>query len=164
MQSFDIVSEVNMHEVTNAVDQANREVSTRFDFKGSDARYELTDNEIMLFGESEFQLKQMLDILYSKFTKRKVDLKALLLDKPEESGKGARQKLTVREGLDSDTARKIVKMIKEMKMKMKMKVQAAIQGEKVRVSGKKRDDLQKVIAMLREADLDIPLQFVNYRD
>jgi uncharacterized protein YajQ (UPF0234 family) len=160
MQSFDIVSEVNMHEVTNAVDQANREVSTRFDFKGSQARFELAEAEIMLHGDSEFQLKQMLDILYGKLTKRKVDLKALELDKPEESGKGARQKATVRQGVEIDMARQIVKMIKGMKMK----VQAAIQGDKVRVSGKKRDDLQQVIAMLKDAKLDIPLQFVNYRD
>ncbi len=160
MQSFDIVSEVNMHEVTNAVDQANREVSTRFDFKGSNARFELSEEEIMLNGDSEFQLKQMLDILYGKLTKRKVDLKALEVDKPEESGKGTRQKATVRQGVEIDSARQIVKMIKGMKMK----VQAAIQGDKVRVSGKKRDDLQQVIAMLKDADLEIPLQFVNYRD
>lgn len=160
MQSFDIVSEVNMHEVTNAVDQANREVSTRFDFKGSNARFELSEAEIMLHGDSEFQLKQMLDILYGKLTKRKIDLKALKVDDPEESGKGARQKATVRQGVEIEMARKIVKMIKGMKMK----VQAAIQGEKVRVSGKKRDDLQQVIAMLKDAELDIPLQFVNYRD
>ncbi|MFQ5675370.1 MAG: YajQ family cyclic di-GMP-binding protein, partial [bacterium] len=146
MLSFDIVSEVNMHEVTNAVDQANREVSTRFDFKGSDARFELTAPEIILHGESEFQLKQMMDILSGKLAKRGVDLKAIALEKPEVFGKGARQKATVRQGVETEMARKIVKMIKDMKLK----VQAAIQGEKVRVSGKKKDDLQKVIAMLKE--------------
>lgn len=160
MPSFDVVSEVNMHEVTNAVDQANREVSTRFDFKNSDARFERNDAEIILYGDSEFQLKQMLDILYTKLTKRRVDLKALHLDKPEVSGKGARQKVTVRQGLDSEMAKKIVKMIKDTKLK----VQAAVQGDKVRVSGKKKDDLQQVIALLKEAKLNIPLQYVNYRD
>lgn len=160
MLSFDIVSEVNMHEVTNAVDQANREVSTRFDFKGSDARFELTAPEIILHADSEFQLKQMMDILSGKFAKRGVDLKAISLEKPETFGKGARQKATVRQGVEIEMARKIVKMIKGMKMK----VQAAIQGEKIRVSGKKKDDLQKVMAMLKDAKLDIPLQFVNYRD
>ncbi|MCG8606016.1 YajQ family cyclic di-GMP-binding protein [bacterium] len=160
MLSFDVVSEVNMHEVTNAVDQANREVSTRFDFKGSGARFERIDAEIVLYGENEFQLKQMLDILYGKLTKRRVDLKALELGKPEESGKGARQRATVRQGVEIEIARQIVKLIKGMKMK----VQAAIQGDKVRVSGKKKDDLQQVIAMLKDAKLNIPLQFVNYRD
>jgi len=160
MQSFDIVSVVNMQEVTNAVDQANREVATRFDFKNSDARFEQSNDEIMLHGDSEFQLKQMLDILYGKLTKRKVDLKALFLDTPEVFGKGARQKVTVRQGVETEIAKKIVKMIKGTKMK----VQAAIQGDQVRVSGKKRDDLQSVIAMLKEAKLGIPLQFVNYRD
>lgn len=159
MESFDIVSEVNMHEVTNAVDQAKREVSTRFDFKGSDARFEHSGGEITLHGDSEFQLKQMRDILSGKFTQRKIDLKALIFDKVEEFGKGARQKATVRQGVETEMARKMVKMIKDMKMK----VQAAIQGDQVRVSGKKRDDLQKVMAMLRDTKLDIPLQFVNFR-
>ncbi|MFQ5650151.1 MAG: YajQ family cyclic di-GMP-binding protein [bacterium] len=160
MPSFDVVSEVNMHEVSNAVDQANREVSTRFDFKASDARFERTDAEIMMFGDNEFQLKQMLDILYTKLTKRKVPLKSLLVDPPEESGKGARQRVTVRQGVETDMAKKIVKMVKETRLK----VQAAVQGDKVRISGKKRDDLQQVIAMLKEADLDIPLQYTNYRE
>ena len=159
MESFDIVSEVNLHEVTNAVDQAKREVSTRFDFKGSDARFEHSGVEITLHGDSEFQLKQMRDILSGKFTQRKIDLKALIFDKVEEFGKGARQKATVRQGIETEMAKKIVKMIKDMKMK----VQAAIQGDQVRISGKKRDDLQKVIAMLKDVKLDIPLQFVNFR-
>jgi len=160
MPSFDIVSEVNMHEVTNAVDQANREVSTRFDFKGTDARFELSENEIMLHGESEFHIKQMLDVLYGKMTKRSIDLKSLELGVLEEAGKNTRQKLTVKQGVETDMAKKIVKLIKEKKMK----VQAAIQGAQVRVTGKKRDDLQEVIAMLKEADLNIPLQFNNYRE
>ena len=160
MQSFDIVSEVNMQEVTNAVDQTNREVSNRFDFKGSSARVEHTAGEIILYGDHEFQLKQILDILSTKLAKRKVDLKALVFEKPEESGKGARQKIEVHQGVDTEIARKIVKMIKVKKMK----VQASIQGDKVRVSGKKRDDLQEIIAMIKDADLNIPLQFSNYRN
>ncbi len=160
MPSFDIVSEVNMHEVTNAVDQASREVTTRFDFKGTDARFERNGDEIILHGESDFQLKQMLDILYGKMTKRGVDLKALYVEKPEEAGKGARQKVTVRQGVETDMAKQIVKMIKSAKLK----VQAAIQGDKVRVSGKKRDDLQQVITMIKEAELNIPLQYINFRD
>ncbi len=160
MPSFDIVSQVNMHEVTNAVDQANREVSTRFDFKGSDARFEHNESEITLHGDSEFQLKQMQDVLYSKMSKRKVPLKALKADKPEESGRGARQRIAIQQGVEGDIAKKIVKMIKDAKLK----VQPAIQGDQVRVTGKKRDDLQEVIAMLKEADISIPLQFTNYRD
>lgn len=160
MPSFDIVSQVNMHEVTNAVDQANREVSTRFDFKGSDARFERSDNEITLHGDSEFQIKQMREILYTKLANRKVDLKALEEAPPVESGKGARQTITVRQGLEGVLAKDIVKMIKNTKLK----VQAAIQGDQVRVSGKKRDDLQKIIAMLKDTDLDMPLQYINYRD
>ena len=160
MPSFDIVSEVNMHEVTNAVDQASREVTTRFDFKGTDARFERNDDEIILHGESDFQLKQMLDILYGKMTKRGVDLKAIYVERTEEAGKGERQNVTDRQGVETDMARQIVKMIKSAKLK----VQAAIQGDKVRVSGKKRDDLQKVITMIKEAELNIPLQYINFRD
>lgn len=160
MPSFDVVSEVNMHEVTNAVDQARREVATRFDFKGTGARYEREDNVIVLHGESEFHLKQMLDILYLKLTKRGVDLACLEVAAPEQSGKGVRQSVTVRQGLESPLAKKIVKMIKGSKLK----VQAAIQGDQVRVSGKKRDDLQKIIGLLKEAELEMPLQFVNFRD
>lgn len=160
MPSFDIVSEVNMHEVTNSLDQANREVSTRFDFKGTDARFELSDGDIIMYGDSEFQLKQMLDILYNKLTKRKVELRAILLEEPQLSGKGAKQTVKVRQGVDGDIAKKLVKMIKDTKSK----VQGAIQGDKVRVTGKKRDDLQKIIAMLKDADIEIPLQYINFRD
>lgn len=160
MPSFDIVSEVDMHEVTNAVDQANREIKTRFDFKGSNATFEKSDNEIMMKGQAEFQLQQMLDILQSKLNKRGVDILCLDVEDPELVGKEARQKVVLRQGLDADLCRKVVKLIKEKKMK----VQSAIQGDKVRVTGKKRDDLQEVIAMLKETKLGMPLQFNNFRD
>ncbi|WJW75996.1 YajQ family cyclic di-GMP-binding protein [Thiohalobacter sp. IOR34] len=160
MPSFDVVSEVDLHEVTNAVDQANREIGNRYDFKGSDARVELNDTAITLDGESEFQLEQMKDILYNKLAKRGVDIAALEAGKLESSGNRTRQTLTVRQGIDKDTARKIVKHIKDAKLK----VQASIQGDQVRVSGKKRDDLQQVIALLKQAELGLPLQFVNFRD
>lgn len=160
MPSFDVVSEFDLHEAANAVDQANREVATRFDFKGSDASYELNENVISLAGDSEFQLQQMMDILYSKLAKRGVDIACVELGKVEQAGKVARQTVTLRQGIDSELARKIVKLIKDQKLK----VQAAIQGDKVRVTGKKRDDLQNVIALLRQAELDLPLQFNNFRD
>ncbi len=160
MPSFDVVSEVEMHEVTNAVDQANREVSTRFDFKGSGARYARNDAEIVMIAPSEFQLQQMLDILQTRLSRRGVDIACLEIGEPQASGKEVRQIVTVRQGLETPLAKKIVKLIKDSKLK----VQAAIQGEKVRVSGKKRDDLQKVIALLKEADLEMPLQFNNFRD
>ena len=160
MPSFDIVSEVDMHEVTNAVDQANREVTTRFDFKGSNARYEQNEAEILMKAESEFQLNQMLDILQTKLNRRGVDIACLESGDVEQAGKEARQLVTLRQGIDAPLARKIVKMVKDRKMK----VQAAIQGEKVRVTGKKRDDLQQVIAMIKEANLEMPLQYENFRD
>lgn len=160
MPSFDVVSELNRHELTNAVDQANREVTTRYDFKGTDSGFELSDDIITMHSESDFQLKQMFDILQSKMVSRGIDLKFLEKGKIMESGKGARQELTIKQGIETDMAKKMVKMIKDTKMK----VQAAIQGEKIRVTGKKRDDLQQVIAMLKGADLPIPLQFENYRD
>jgi uncharacterized protein YajQ (UPF0234 family) len=160
MPSFDIVSEVNLHEVTNAVDQANREVGTRFDFKGSNARYELSEAVVTLHAENEFQLQQMLDILQPRLTKRGIDIACLKIDPPEVSGKAARQTVTLRQGIDSALAKTIVKLIKDSKLK----VQAAIQGEQVRVTGKKRDDLQEAIALLRNAQLDLPLQFTNFRD
>lgn len=160
MPSFDIVSEANMHELTNAIDQANREVTNRFDFKGSDSKYEFNENTITLYSGSDFQVKQMLDILFSKMSKRNVDLKFIDKGPVLESGKGARQELTVKNGIETDTAKKITKMIKDTKMK----VQASIQGEQIRVTGKKRDDLQQVIAFLKQADVKIPLQFTNYRD
>ena len=160
MSSFDAVSEVDMAEVTNAADQANREVRTRFDFKGTDSSFSREDAVITMCSESEFQLKQMLEILQTKLHKRGVDIACLQVDDPEVSGKLAHQKVTIRRGLDKDLCRKMVKMIKDSKLK----VQVAIQGDKIRVSGKKRDDLQQVIATLREADIDMPLQFINFRD
>jgi len=160
MPSFDVVSEVDMHEVANGVDQANRVVASRFDFKGVDAKYERDEAVITMQAEAEFQLKQMLDILQTKLNARGVDIACLEVDKPEIAGKQAKQKVTLRQGLDAPLAKEIVKLIKDGKLK----VQAAIQGEKVRVSGKKRDDLQQVIALLREAKLDLPLQFDNFRD
>ncbi len=160
MPTFDVVSEVNMHEVTNAVDQANREVANRFDFKGTNARYELNDSVVTLYAEAEFQLKQMLDILQTKLSKRGVELGCLQVDKPEISGNKARQTVTLRQGIDDSLGRKIVKMIKDEKLK----VQASIQDDKVRVSGKKKDDLQQVISLLRDTDFGLPLQFNNFRD
>ncbi len=160
MPSFDVVSEVNMHEATNGVDQANREVTTRFDFKGSDSSFELKDSVITLTTGSEFQLQQMYDILQTKLSRRGIDIACLDPGEAELAGKSAKQVVTIRQGIDSDNARKIVKLIKESKMK----VQAAIQGDKVRVTGKKRDDLQQAIALLREATLELPLQFDNFRD
>ncbi len=160
MPSFDVVSEVDLQEVNNAMDQANREVSTRFDFKGVGAKFEREDDLVHMTAAEEFQLKQMLDILQMKLVKRSVDLGCLQIEDPLTSGRQVRQQITFQHGIDSLLAKKMVKMIKDKKMK----VQAAIQGEKIRVSGKKRDDLQRVIAMLKETDLDIPLQFINFRD
>lgn len=160
MPSFDVVSEINMHELTNAVDQANKEVTTRYDFKGTDSRFEFSKDIITMYSESEFQVKQMFDVLQTKLVKRGIDLKFMERGKILESGKGARQEITVKQGIGTDIAKKMVKMVKDKKMK----VQAAIQGEKVRISGKKKDDLQEVIAMFKTADIGIPLQFENYRD
>lgn len=160
MPSFDVVSEVDHHELANAVDQANREVTTRFDFKGTDSSYELNDHVVGLKTESEFQLDQMLDILYAKLAKRGIDLEAAEAGEPVVMAKTATRNVTIREGIDTDLAKKIVKRIKESKLK----VQASIQGDKVRVTGKKRDDLQSAIALLKEAELGLPLQFKNFRD
>lgn len=160
MPSFDVVSEIDMHELSNAVDQANREVGTRFDFKGTDSNYQLSDSEITLESGSEFQLNQMMDILQNKMVKRGLDIACLETNEPEITGKRARQKVIARQGIDKDLARKIVKMVKESKLK----VQSAIQGDQVRITGKKRDDLQQVIALLKEAKLELPLQYTNFRD
>lgn len=160
MPSFDIVSEVDQHEVNNAVDQANREIGARFDFKGSDASIEYADNALKLEAQNEFQVDQMRDILEKKLAKRGIDLGALKPDKVEESGTRARQKIEVRQGIDQDTGRKIVKLVKESKLK----VQASIQGDQLRVTGKKRDDLQDAIALLRKSDVGLPLQYQNFRD
>ncbi|MGD2173745.1 MAG: YajQ family cyclic di-GMP-binding protein [Gammaproteobacteria bacterium] len=160
MPSFDVVSEVDQHELRNALDQANREIGTRYDFKGSNARIEQTGNQLTLEAEAEFQIKQMVPILKEKMSKRGIDVDCLEFGDVVEMNKRARQPVTVREGLDSETARKMVRLIKESKLK----VQAAIQGEQLRVSGKKRDDLQQVMQTLRGAGLGIPLQFNNFRD
>jgi uncharacterized protein YajQ (UPF0234 family) len=160
MPSFDVVSEVDMHEANNAVDQANREVGTRFDFRGSDASFKLADSIISLETESDFQLQQMLDILNNKLVKRGIDIACLDIGEPEITGQRAHQKVTLRQGIEQSLAKKIVKMVKEKKMK----VQAAVQGEQVRITGKKRDDLQAVMAMLKDADLGLPLQYTNFRD
>lgn len=161
MPSFDIVSELDNHEVTNAIDQANKEVSTRFDFKGSNASFELDkDNNIVMKAESTFQLQQMLPILFAKMGKRGIDIGSMETGKIQDTGKTAQQPVTLKQGIGSDMAKKIVKLIKDKKMK----VQAAINGDKVRVTGKKRDDLQEVIQMLRSENLEQPLQFNNFRD
>jgi len=161
MPSFDIVSEIDHHELTNAVDQANREITQRYDLKTTSAKVEKPDSNLLkITGDADFHLQQILDILYQKLAKRGIDVQCIEEGKVEPSGKVVYQELIVKEGLDQPTSKKIVKMIKEKKLK----VQAAVQGEKVRVTGKKRDDLQSVIAMLREAELGVPLQYENFRD
>ena len=160
MPSFDVVSEVDLQEVRNAVDQANREIGTRFDFKGVDASFELSDAGITLRAEQEFQLNQMMDILRQKLVKRKVDIGCMDIQEPETSLNAARQQVIIKQGVDKETAKKMVKAIKGSKVK----VQAQIQGDQVRVTGKKRDDLQQVIALLKAADYGLPLQFNNFRD
>ena len=160
MPSFDVVSELDHHEVANAVDQANREVNNRFDFKNTDSSFELEEQQIMLKTGSEFQLKQMLDILYSKLSKRGIDLAAVEAGSSEVSGQSYSQSVQLKQGIEGELAKSIVKQIKQSKLKL----QAAIQGEQVRVTGKKRDELQAAIALLKQADFDRPLQFKNFRD
>ena len=160
MPSFDVVSEVDMHELRNAVDQANKEVSTRYDFKGSDCSFELNDEVITLKAEGEFQIKQMRDVLRSKMVARKVDTSALDIQDIEGQLKNTRQRVLLKQGLDGDAGRKVSKLIKAGKFK----VTTQMQDKQLRVTGKKRDDLQQVMAMLRVADLDIPVQFTNFRD
>lgn len=161
MPSFDIVSEVDKHELTNAVDQTNRELANRFDFRGTDAKVEQSDKTLTLHADSDFQLDQLLDILRLKLVKRGIEVSCLEVKDPVGNGKMRKQDVIVREGVDKDLSRKIVKMIKESKIK----VQSAVQGDSVRVTGKKRDELQQIIAMLRGNDsLEMPLQFNNFRD
>ena len=160
MPSFDVVSEIDMHEAQNAVDQANREVSTRFDFKGTGSEFKLENEQITLTTESDFQLKQMMDVLNNKLVKRGVDISCLEAGKAEAVGKTARQIVSLRQGIDQATAKKVVKKIKDQKLK----VQAAVNGDKLRITGKKRDDLQQVIAFLKQEDVGLPLQFNNFRD
>ncbi|MEK7991364.1 MAG: YajQ family cyclic di-GMP-binding protein [Thiotrichaceae bacterium] len=160
MPSFDIVSEVNAHEVANAVDQSNRELATRFDFKGSDAKVEHNEDNLTLLAETDFQLQQIQDILHKKMTKRGIDILSLDVGKPELQHKSAKQVISIKQGVDTDTAKKIVKLVKDTKLKL----QASIQGEQVRVTGKKRDDLQQAMAILKQQKLGLPLQFINFRD
>jgi uncharacterized protein YajQ (UPF0234 family) len=160
MPSFDIVSQIDQHEITNAIDQANREVMTRFDFKDTNSRLELNKDKITLVAPSDFQLKQIDEILRNKLAKRQVDVRYLKYNDITASLHEAKQLVEVKQGIDAAEAKKIIKLIKDAQIK----VQAAIQGEQIRVSGKKRDDLQEVIAMLRSAKVEIPLQFINFRD
>lgn len=160
MPSFDIVSKIDQHEVTNAVDQTNREVSTRFDFKDSNAHVELTKEMMTLVAPSDFQLKQMDEILRNRLTKRGIDMRTLTYKEITSSLHEAKQEVTIKQGIAADDAKKITKLIKESGLK----VQASIQGDQVRVTGKKRDDLQEAIALLKSSDLPLPLQYINFRD
>jgi len=160
MPSFDVVSEVDHHELANGVDQANREVTTRFDFKGSDSSFELVDLVITMKTESEFQLQQMYDILCNKLVKRSIDISCLKKDEPVIHVKTATQTVKIKEGIETTLAKDMIKLIKQSKTK----VQTAIQGDQLRITGKKRDDLQEIIALLKAADLDTPLQYKNFRD
>ncbi len=160
MPSFDVVSEISNDEVRNAVENASRELETRFDFRGVEASFEWKPEETIVAAEGDFQIKQMLDILRNKLVKRGVDPDVMSTEKADHSGKVTKTRVTFKEGIEQDLAKKIVKTIKESKVK----VQAAIQGDKIRVTGKKRDDLQATMALLREANLGQPLQFNNFRD
>jgi cyclic-di-GMP-binding protein len=160
MPSFDTVSELDTHEVANAIDQANRELSQRFDFKDTGARFDLEELTVTLRAQVDFQLKQMLDILKLRLSKRGIDLACLEVKEPQTTLSSAHQEVLLRHGIDQDAGKKILRLVKDSKLK----VQASLQGEKVRITGKKRDDLQAAMAMLRGAKLDVPLQFNNFRD
>jgi cyclic-di-GMP-binding protein len=160
MPSFDVVSELNAHEVANAVDQANRELAQRFDFKDTGARFELAELVVTLHAQVDFQLKQMLEILKLRLGKRSVDLACLEVKEPVVALSAARQEVILRHGIDQESGKKITRLIKDSKLK----VQASIAGDKVRVTGKQRDDLQAAMQVLRKSSLDIPLQFNNFRD
>ena len=160
MPSFDVVSEVDKHELSNAVDQANRELTTRFDFKGVDARFELEGYVVTQTAPSVFQLNQMLDILRARLAARSIDVRCLEVAEPLENLGGARRKVTVRQGIEQAVSKKLIAQIKAAKLK----VEAQINGDKLRVNGKKRDDLQAAMALLRKTDVDLPLQFNNFRD
>lgn len=160
MPSFDVASEVNLHELANAVDQANRELAQRFDFRDTGAKYELEDHTVTLHAQVEFQLKQMLEVLKVKLGKRGIDVTCLDVKDAETNLAAARQQVALRHGIDHETGKKISKLMKDSKLK----VQSAIQGEKVRITGKQRDDLQAAIALLKKTQFDRPLQFGNFRD
>jgi uncharacterized protein YajQ (UPF0234 family) len=161
MPSFDVVSEANLVEVKNALDQANKEVSTRFDFKGSDARIEQKERDLTAYADSDFQLDQVRDVLTGKLVKRNVDVRFLDIGKIEKiGGDKVKQVIKIKNGIEADAAKKIVRTIKDSKMK----VQASIQGEAVRITGAKRDDLQAAMALLRKEVADLPLEFNNFRD
>jgi cyclic-di-GMP-binding protein len=160
MPSFDVVSELDTHELTNAVDQAIRELTQRFDFKGTDASFELEETTVTMTASADFQLKQMLDILKLRMSKRGIDVACLEVKDPEVNLARAKQLVICKQGIDADAGRKVSRLIKDSKLK----VQAQVQGDKVRIIGKKRDDLQEAIAFLRKADVGVPLQFNNFRD
>ena len=160
MPSFDVVSEVNVHELTNAVDQANRELSTRFDFKGVDARFVREDNVITQSAPGDFQLQQMTDILRARLVARRIDARCLDFGDIETNLAGARQKITVKQGIERELAKKIQAAIKDARLK----VEAQVNGDKLRITGKKRDDLQAAMALLRSREFERPLQFDNFRD
>ena len=160
MPSFDVVSEIDQHELLNAIDQANREISTRFDFKGTNSKVEFSEWTLTIISKSEFQIKQINDILKNKINKRGIDIRCLEFGEIIENNNQARETIMIKKGIDKDKAKNIVKIIKNSKLKL----QGSIQGEQVRVSGKKRDDLQNAISILKEEKFDIPLQFINFRD
>ncbi len=160
MPSFDVVSEVSVHELTNAVDQTNREIANRYDFKGSNAKIIREDANLCIEGQSEFQLNQINDILLKKMAKRGIDVSCVQRGQVEEANMRAKQLITIRQGIDKETAKRMVRLVKDSKIK----IQTAIQENKLRVIGKKRDDLQKVINILEDANVGLPLQFNNFRD
>ena len=160
MPSFDIVSEVKMNEVLNAVDNANRELATRFDFRGVEASFELNKEEVKLEADADFQLKQMVEILRAALLKRNIENSSMDVGDSVHSGKRSHLTVKFKQGIEKETAKKVVKLIKDSKIK----VQAAIQGDEVRVTGKKRDDLQEAMALVRGAELGQPMQFQNFRD
>ena len=160
MPSFDIESEIDNHELSNAIDQANRELTTRFDFKGVEAKFELNGKQVVLTAPEEFQVQQMKDILDSKLTKRGIDIRSLKAEDVDKNLAQAKLVLNVQQGIEQPIAKKINKFLKESKLK----IQSSIQGEKIRVTGKKRDDLQDAMKALKEEDFELPLQFGNFRD
>lgn len=160
MPSFDTVSELNAHEVTNALDQANRELAQRFDFKDTGARFDLKEFTVTLHAQVDFQLKQMLEILKLRLSKRGIDLVCLDIKEPQTNLSAAQQEVILKHGIDQETGKKITRLVKDSRLK----VQASLQGDKVRITGKQRDDLQQAMSLLRGAKLDVALQFNNFRD